>query len=84
MTAKQFILAMVATYVAFFMAFVITSPSFAEEWKVEVVGFDFEKAEVLLKDEDGYIWICPFGESDWAIGEEYTLVLSEDGNEIID
>lgn len=48
----------------------------AEELRrVEVIGFDFAAAEVLLQDEDGYVWTCPFGENSWAVGEEYLLVI---------
>lgn len=50
----------------------------ADEWKLEVIGFDFATAEVLLQDEDGYVWTCPFGENDWELGQEYILIL-EDG-----
>lgn len=48
----------------------------ADEWKVEVVDFDFQTANIILQDEDGFQWTCPFGENDWAIGEEYILVLN--------
>lgn len=41
-----------------------------------VVGFDFNTAEVLLEDEDGFIWTCPFGKNSWSLGEEYKLVIN--------
>lgn len=53
---------------------------YAEEIRrVEVVDFDFRTAEVILQDEDGYIWACPFGENSWALGEEYELYLPDEG-----
>lgn len=53
----------------------------AEECRrIEVVGFDFLTAEVLLQDEDGFIWTCPFGENSWSVGEEYVLII--DGENI--
>lgn len=54
----------------------------AEIRTIFVVGFDFATAEVILEDEDGFLWTCPFGESDWELGEEYQLVLSDEGAEI--
>ena len=50
-----------------------------ETRRVEVINFDFEKEEVLFEDEDGFIWRCPFGKFDWAIGEEYKLYLPDIG-----
>lgn len=59
----------------------IVSSAFAEEIRtLFVVGFDFSSAEVLLEDEDGYIWLCPFGKNSWSLGEEYKLVI--DGENI--
>lgn len=52
----------------------------AEERSLEVIGFDFETSEVLLEDEDGYVWTCPFGKNEWTLGDEYILVLA-DGEE---
>ena len=80
MTTLQMVVAALVVTLAFMFAFVVTSPAFAEEWTVKVVGFDFRTAEVLLADEDGFIWTCPFGMSDWALGEEYVLVLEEGVN----
>lgn len=60
------------------LGFVWMASGHAEEWTVKVVDFDFATAEVLLQDEDGFIWSCPFGEHDWVIDQEYVLVL-EDG-----
>lgn len=60
------------------LGFVWMASGHADEWMVKVCGFDFQTAEVLLEDEDGYVWTCPFGEHDWAVGQEYVLVL-EDG-----
>lgn len=54
----------------------------AESWTVFVVGFDFTTAEVILEDEDGFQWVCPFGENSWELGQEFELVLSENGVEI--
>ena len=74
----------VAAMLLFVAAFVVTSPAFAEETRrLEVVGFDFASGEVVLEDEDGFVWSCPFGTEDWAIGEEYLLILSDDGSEEI-
>lgn len=76
-TMKTFAAALVAMFL-FIGAFVVTSPAFAEEtqWPVWVIGFDFENGKVVLEDEDGFIWTCPFGESDWAIREEYILLIN--------
>ena len=54
----------------------------AESWTVFVVGFDFITGEVVLEDEDGFQWVCTFGESEWVLGEEYILVLTEGEEEI--
>lgn len=62
------------------MIVLLISTAVAESWTVFVVGFDFTTAEVILEDEDGYQWTCPFGESDWTLGEEYILVLEEGQN----
>ena len=40
------------------------------------------EVEVLLEDEDGYVWTCPFGENSWAIGDEYQLVIKGEHIEI--
>ncbi len=56
----------------------------AESWTIVVVGFDFANAEVILEDEDGYQWTCPFGKNNWTLGEEYQLVFTETGAEIWD
>lgn len=58
----------------------LVSTAVAESWTVFVVGFDFTTAEVILEDEDGFQWVCPFGEFDWTLGEEYILVLEEGQN----
>ena len=51
----------------------------AEEIRhVEVFDFDFAVAEVILRDEDGFTWSCPFGKYDWAIGDEYLLIIDND------
>lgn len=55
----------------------LVSTAVAESWTVFVIGFDFANSEVILEDEDGFQWTCPFGESDWTLGEEYILVLEE-------
>lgn len=47
-----------------------------------VVGFDFSTAEVLLEDEDGFIWTCPFGKNSWALGEEYQLIINGENIDI--
>ena len=60
----------------------LISTAVAENWTVFVVGFDFTTAEVILEDEDGFQWTCPFGEHDWYLGEEYQLILTEEGAEI--
>ena len=71
----------VAVYVfVLILGFVWMASGHAEEWTVKVVDFDFATAEVLLQDEDGFIWSCPFGEHDWVLGEEYVLILEEGVN----
>lgn len=47
-----------------------------------VIGFDFSTAEVLLEDEDGFIWTCPFGKNNWSLGEEYQLIINGEEVEI--
>lgn len=64
------------------MIVLLISTAVAESWTVFVVGFDFLNAEVVLEDEDGFQWTCPFGESNWYLGEEYQLVFTEDEVEI--
>lgn len=64
------------------MIVLLISTAVAENWTVFVVGFDFTTAEVILEDEDGFQWVCPFGEHDWELGQEFELVLSEEGAEI--
>ena len=66
------------------MILLLISTAAAESWTVFVVGFDFLNAEVILEDEDGFQWICPFGESNWELGEEYQLIFTEDGIEILE
>jgi len=44
-----------------------------QPWEVVVTGFNFKTAEVELTGAEGQIWLCPFGTSDWAVGEEYLL-----------
>ena len=71
-----------ALVVALFTAVVILSPAVAgaeESRRVEVVDFDFFTAEVVLMDEDGYIWTCPFGTNSWSPGEEYELYIPNEG-----
>lgn len=80
MSIKDLVKSCVVVYICVLLLGFVWIEAGAEEWKVEVIGFDFEAAEVLLADEDGFVWSCPFGESNWAIGEEYVLVL-EDGEE---
>lgn len=64
-----------------FVLILILSSAAAEEIRtIFVVGFDFSTAEVLLEDEDGFVWLCPFGENNWVLGEEYQLVI--DGENI--
>lgn len=74
-TLKEAIIAYICVII---MGLAWWSAGHADEWMVKVCGFDFKTAEVLLEDEDGFIWTCPFGEHDWAVGQEYVLVL-EDG-----
>lgn len=84
MTFRQMLVAAMVAVVLFVGAWFITLPAFAEEelWPVCVVGFDFENAEVILEDEDGFLWSCPFGENSWTLGDEYQLVFTEKGVEI--
>lgn len=56
----------------------------AETWTVVVIDFDFASGEVVLEDEDGYQWTCPFGEHSWTLGEEYRLVLEDGRAEILE
>lgn len=64
------------------MVVLLVSTAVAESWTVFVVGFDFATSEVILEDEDGFQWTCPFGENNWALGEEYQLAFTEEGIEI--
>lgn len=64
------------------MIVLLVGTAAAESWTVFVVGFDFTSAEVILEDEDGFQWTCPFGENAWELGQEFELVLSEEGAEI--
>ena len=41
----------------------LTSAAAEEIRTLFVIGFDLNTAEVLLKDEDGFIWTCPFGKT---------------------
>ena len=75
----EWVLCFVVFYV-FVMVLTWMALGNADEWRLEVIGFDFETAKTLLEDEDGYVWTCPFGEHDWVLGDEYILVL-EDGAE---
>ena len=70
----------VATVAVFMAAFAFLPPAFADEYRrLEVIDFNFETAEVILMDEDGYTWLCPFGEHSWELGEEYTLFIPNEG-----
>lgn len=80
MSVKDLIKSCVVVYVCVLLLGFVWAEAGAEHWIVEVVDFDFETAEVLLQDEDGFVWSCPFGKFNWTIGEEYILVL-EDGEE---
>ena len=60
----------------------ITSAAAEEIRTIFVIGFDFSTAEVLLEDEDGFIWTCPFGTNNWSLGEEYQLVIDGESIEI--
>lgn len=83
MNFAQMIVAALVVMIVFVGAFVVTAPAFAEETRtVFVVGFDFATAEVILEDEDGFLWSCPFGENSWAFGDEYQLVISDGQAEI--
>lgn len=83
MELGKMVLAAVVAVIMFVGAFVVTLPAFAEETRtIFVIGFDFASAEVILEDEDGFLWSCPFGENSWTLGEEYVLVLSENGASI--
>lgn len=83
MGVGKMIMAALVAMIMFIGAFVVTASAFAEEIRtVFVVGFDFTTAEVILEDEDGFLWSCPFGENSWALGDEYILVLSENGASI--
>ncbi len=64
------------------MIVLLISTAVAESWTVFVVGFDFLNAEVILEDEDGFQWFCPFGKNNWELGQEFELVFSENGIEI--
>ena len=77
MTKREMTLCCVMTYIMVLLLGFVWLTAGAEEWSVVVVDFDFETANVLLEDEDGFVWTCPFGEHSWAIGEEYILVLEE-------
>lgn len=79
----KMVLAAVVAVVMFVGAWFITLPAFAEETRtIFVVSLDFENAEVILEDEDGFLWSCPFGKNSWTLGDEYILVLSENGASI--
>jgi hypothetical protein len=71
---KKFVVVMLTLII------MLTSAAAEEIRTIFVVGFDFRTAEVILEDEDGFLWLCPFGENSWAIGEEYQLVI--DGENI--
>lgn len=82
------IIAVCALVVALGLAAIVFVPRLArgeeatETRRIEVVDFDFYSAEVVLEDEDGYQWTCPFGPFNWAIGEEYVLEIFTDHIEI--
>lgn len=73
--------ALIITTVGMFLAaFAFLPSALADEVRVvTVTDFDFETANVVLEDEDGYIWICPFGQNNWSIGDQYYLFLPEVG-----
>ena len=50
-----------------------------ETRRVEVTKFVFEREVVIIEDEDGYTWECPFGRFNWAVGEEYELYIPDEG-----
>ena len=77
-TLKSGIAVLVAVVLLWFVG--ATGAHAEEVRRLEVVGFDFATAEVLLQDEDGFIWTCPFGENSWSVGEEYVLII--DGENI--
>lgn len=60
----------------------LTSAAAEEIRTIFVIGFDFSTAEVLLEDEDGFIWTCPFGKNSWELGEEYQLIIEGEQIEI--
>ena len=73
-------MAVVAAAAMLILFSVALASGHAEELRrVEVVDFDFFTAEVVLMDEDGYIWTCPFGTNSWSLGEEYELYLPDEG-----
>lgn len=80
MSVKDLVKSCVVVYVCILLLGFVWAKAGAEEWTVFVTDFDFEHAEVVLQDEDGFIWTCPFGQSNWTIGEEYVLIL-KDGEE---
>ena len=56
---KKLVAYIIAFVIALFCAATILSPATAgaeETRTIFVVGFDFIKAEVILEDEDGYLW----------------------------
>ena len=50
-----------------------------EARKLEVIYFDFEHGEVVLVDNEGEAYACPFGTYSWELGENFTLILHENG-----
>ncbi len=80
MNFKELCFATVIIFIIMFLVVVLTSPAFADEVRIiTVIDFDFETADVVFEDEDGYIWLCSFGQNEWAVGEQYYLFLPEDG-----
>ena len=77
MSIKDLVKSCIVMYIVVLMLGFVWAEAGAEEYTVFVVDFDFEHAEVILQDEDGFTWLCPFGECNWAIGEEYVLVLED-------
>lgn len=68
--------------IIFLMALMLFGP--ANEYLLTVSDFDFLNALVLLEDEQGNIWTCPFGENDWNLGENYILRVTQNQIEILE
>ncbi len=85
MSVKDLVKSCIVAYICVLLLGFVWAEAGAEEYTVFVVDFDFENAEVVLQDEDGFIWTCPFGQSGWTLGEEYVLVLEENqGPQIVE